>query len=59
MKEKKDRTSDECIMGVPARYYTLSYKNTFFNILINLQYIKHFSGNHNCDLSALMSHFRC
>ena len=39
MKEKKDRTSDECIMGVPARYYILSYKNTFFNILINLQYI--------------------
>lgn len=58
MKEKKDRTSDEYIMGVPARYYILSYKNTFFNILINLQYIKHFSGNHR-NLSALVSHFRC
>ena len=59
MKEKKDRTSDECIMGVPARYYTLSYKNTFFDILIYLQYIKHFSGNHYCDLSALISCLMC
>ena len=23
---------DECIMGAPVHYYTLTYKNAFFNI---------------------------